>query len=563
MSESDENLARLKRKLERESAARTAAENLLEVRSAELYEITEQLREEALQVKHLSTAIDVSADGVAITNKDGVFTYMNPTHASMFGYAYAGECIGRPWTILYAKDTLRRFERDIFPLFQQNGYWRGEVAGIANDGSKVHQDLSLTAIADGGILCSTRDVGIIRRREAQREQLHEMLLDAERRDALGRMAKSVGHDFANILAIINASAQLLSDDGQADIFELLIERILQSCNQANDLVEDLMHFDTEPEQKVCSLNDLVRDVSELNSNQFLATQGFETLVTTSKLICETDPTLFSRMVFNLVKNAREAINENGSVYLSLEQIDEDSTVEPDFHPSAICNRGDCQSFPAARLIVRDDGVGMSQKALDTAFLPFQSTKGTGRGLGLVTVDALLQGQMGRMRAFSRPGEGTMVAIDLPLLDARAPRTFPNSINDPDKPSTGAQGALVIDDDQFQVDLVVTLLREFGWDAVGFTNPVAALGVFKVAPWAFELIVTDRRMPQMSGDELVLELLDVRADIPVVMSSGALASPLPAGLAATIAKPLSREKLWATLHKIGKTAPAHPPLSANE
>ena len=70
MSESDENLARLKRKLERESAARTAAENLLEVRSAELYEITEQLREEALQVKHLSTAIDVSADGVAITNKD-------------------------------------------------------------------------------------------------------------------------------------------------------------------------------------------------------------------------------------------------------------------------------------------------------------------------------------------------------------------------------------------------------------------------------------------------------------------------------------------------------------
>ena len=390
-----------------------------------------------------------------------------------------------------------------------------------------------------------------------------MLLDAERRDALGRMAKSVGHDFANILAIINASAQLLADDGQADIFELLIERILQSCNQANDLVEDLMHFDTEPEQKVCSLNDLVRDVSELNSNQFLATQGFETLVTTSKLICETDPTLFSRMVFNLVKNAREAINENGSVYLSLEQIDEDSTVEPDFHPSAICNRGDCQSFPAARLIVRDDGVGMSQKALDTAFLPFQSTKGTGRGLGLVTVDALLQGQMGRMRAFSRPGEGTMVAIDLPLLDARAPRTFPNSINDPDKPSTGAQGALVIDDDQFQVDLVVTLLREFGWDAVGFTNPVAALGVFKVAPWAFELIVTDRRMPQMSGDELVLELLDVRADIPVVMSSGALASPLPAGLAATIAKPLSREKLWATLHKIGKTAPAHPPLSANE
>ena len=58
-----------------------------------------------------------------------------------------------------------------------------------------------------------------------------------------------------------------------------------------------------------------------------------------------------------------------------------------------------------------------------------------------------------------------------------------------------------------LNLLLRWLREFGWDAVGFTNPVAALGVFKVAPWAFELIVTDRRMPQMSGDELVLELLD--------------------------------------------------------
>jgi PAS domain S-box-containing protein len=562
LSASDENLARLRRKLERESAARTAAEDLLEIRSAELYEISERLREEAVQVKRLSMAIDVSADGIAITNQDGAYTYMNPTHASMFGYAQASECIGMHWSAMYGEDTLRRFERDIFPLFQQNGYWRGEVTGLANDGSKVHQDLSLTALSDGGILCATRDVGIVRRREAQREKLHEMLLDAERRDALGRMANSVAHDFANILAIINASAQLLSDDAQADISDLLIERILQSCSQANDLVEDLMHFDTTPERKVCVLNDLVRDVGELNSNQFLATQGFEVLVVTEKLTCETDPTLFSRMIFNLVKNAREAIEENGTVCLSLEQINADAEAEPDFNPSAIREHGVCRSFPAARLVVRDDGYGMSQKALDTAFLPFQSTKGTGRGLGLVTVDALLQGQPGRMRAYSRPGEGTMIVIDLPLLDACRPKTSQPAASETEPRTSSARGALVIDDDRFQVDLIVAILREFGWDAVGFTNPVTALGVFKVAPWAFELIVTDRRMPQLSGDTLVPELLAIRKDIPIVMSSGALSPPLPAGLAAILAKPVTREKLWATLDRIGKTAPANPPLPAH-
>lgn len=553
MSENDAAVARLNRKLERETAARAAAEQLLEQRSTELYEISEQLRAEALQVKHLTTAIDVSADGIAITDRNGIYTYMNPTHASMFGYAQAQECIGKPWTTMYAPDTLTRFEKDIFPLFQQNGYWRGEVTGRANDGSKVHQDLSLTALSDGGILCSTRDIGIIRRREAQREQLHEMLLDAERRDALGRMAKSVGHDFANILAIINASAELLTDKMQADLFDILVERIIQSCRQANELVDDLMNFDTVPERKMCALNDLVRDVGDLNSNQFLATQGFEVLVTGEKLVCETDPTLFSRMVFNLVKNAREAIEENGNVYLSLETIAEDREIEPGFSPSAFVERGRCDAYPAARLIVRDDGIGMSQKALDTAFIPFQSTKGTGRGLGLTTVDALLQGQPGRMQTFSRPGAGVLIVIDLPLsstLDLVSPSTDSETQSTP-------TGALVIDDDKFQADLVTGLLKEFGWDAVSFNNPLEALSVFKVAPSAFGLIITDRRMPQMSGDDLVPLLRQARPDIPIILSSGALASPLPAGLAGTLPKPVSRETLWATLDRIDRTSPLTP------
>lgn len=556
MNGTDDTVARLTRKLERETAARAAAERLLEQRSAELYDITERLREEAIQVKHLTTAIDVSADGIAITNRDGFFTYMNPTHASMFSFAQADECIGIHWSTLYSPDTLQRFETEVFPEFQRNGYWRGEVTGLGKDGSKVHQDLSLTALSDGGILCATRDVGIIRRREAQREKMHEMLADAERRDALGRMAQSVGHDFANILAIINASAQLLGDDSQADISDLLIARIHQSCDQANQLVEDLMHFDTTPERKVCALNRLVRDVGELNSNQFLATQGFELLITQDKLVCETDPTLFSRMVFNLLKNAREAILPDGQVFLSLMQIAQDSAVEPDFSPAAVYERGKCSTFPAARLIVRDNGAGMSQKALDTAFLPFQSTKGTGRGLGLVTVDALLQGQPGRLRAYSRPGEGTMIVIDLPLLESL--QALPSSNRtDSDEAQVTGTGAMVIDDDQFQVDMLVSLLRGFGWDPVGFTNPVEALEVFRIAPSAFGLVVTDRRMPQMSGDELVPQLNEVSPSVPVIMSSGALAAPLPAGLAATLKKPISRETLWATLDRIGRTAPLDP------
>jgi CheY-like chemotaxis protein len=193
---------------------------------------------------------------------------------------------------------------------------------------------------------------------------------------------------------------------------------------------------------------------------------------------------------------------------------------------------------------------MSQKALDTAFIPFQSTKGTGRGLGLTTVDALLQGQPGRMQAFSRPGEGVWIVIDLPLGAALSPAP---SVIDRDVHTT-PKGAMVVDDDRFQADLVTGLLKEFGWDAVCFYDPLEALSVFKVAPSAFGLIITDRRMPQMSGDDLVPQLLEIQPDIPIILSSGALASPLPAGLAGTLPKPVSRETLWATLDYIGLKAP---------
>jgi len=538
--ETADDVARLQRRLARESAARREAERLLEEKSANLFEAIERLGEETAKVQRLSTAIDVSADGIAITNADGLFTYMNPMHASMFSYSSVDECIGLHWTSLYTPEILTIFERDIFPVFTRDGYWRGDATGRAKDGSAVHQSLSLTALADGGILCSTRDIAIAKRREAQREQLQQMLADAERRDALGRMASSVAHDFANILTTINASARLLGDEISPHSNDTLISRIQTSCRQANALVEDLMSFDSTPVLEARAIDELVTDVVEMMTNQFIGAHRLERIESPERLVCETDPTLFARLVANLVKNAWEALGATGHVIVSTARIIEDEPVDLPFQPSATVHRGELNAYPAARLIVRDDGTGMPQEALDNAFTPFQSSKGRGRGLGLVTVDALLTSQGGRMSVYSRPGDGTVFVLDMPLLEAgyaNAERSFL-----PQDKVHMAAGAIIVDDDPVQVDLGCEAVGRAGWNPVGFTDPTEALKVFRAAPRAFGLVVTDRRMPQMSGDDLVRSLKAIQPGTRVIMCSGALQRPLPVGLAGALHKPASVEAL---------------------
>lgn len=533
LTDIDDQLNRLQRRLARETAARVEAERLLEAKSASLFEATERLSAETAQVQRLSLAIDLSADGIAITDADGCYTYMNPMHASMFGYASVEDCLGRPWQEFYEAEVLAIFEREVFPAFSRDGYWRGEATGRAQDGSPVHQNLSLTALPEGGILCSTRDAAIFKRREAQRERLQQLLADAERRDALGRMASSVAHDFANILATINASAKLLETAGPAADQAVLTRRILTSCSQADALVTDLMGFDPKPVREACAVDEVIRDVGEVMVNQFRSGQLLDIAPGTQRLVCETDPTLYARLAANLIKNALEALGPRGHVKVSLERVDADEAVNLPFQPAASFRRGRA-AYPAARLVVSDDGSGMPQESLDNAFTPFQSTKGRGRGLGLATVDALLTGQPGRIAVYSRPGEGSFFVLDLPLQETGldlSPTPRPESAE-----PVISKGALVVDDDVVQVEFMREAVRMAGWDPVAFTDPVEALKVFKAAPRAFGLVVTDRRMPQMSGDELVRSMLDIRPSTRIVMCSGALQTPLPPGLSGTLAKP---------------------------
>jgi PAS domain S-box-containing protein len=131
-------------------------------------DITESKRAEA-KLRQQTDAMEAAIDGMALLNEEGEYIYLNKAHAQIYGYENTGELIGKSWRILYDSDELQRFEHEIMPEFGRKGHWYGEAIGKKKDGSKFPQEISLTAMANGGLICVVRDITEHKREE---EALH-------------------------------------------------------------------------------------------------------------------------------------------------------------------------------------------------------------------------------------------------------------------------------------------------------------------------------------------------------------------------------------------------------
>ena len=126
-------------------------------RIARIAKLGKQLESEMDFNKKLINAINTSREGIALLDQDGNYTWMNESHEKMFGYS-KDELIGKSWTILYSKSDVDHFIETVFPEIEKHGFWRGEAIAIAKDGkTKIHEDLSLTSLDDGGLICTCRD----------------------------------------------------------------------------------------------------------------------------------------------------------------------------------------------------------------------------------------------------------------------------------------------------------------------------------------------------------------------------------------------------------------------
>ncbi len=343
----------------------------------------------------------------------------------------------------------------------------------------------------------------------ERVQLQRDLAQAQKLEAIGRLAGGVAHDFNNVLTAILGSAELLLLDtppGASQREE--VEIIRDAAVRAQELIRQLLAFSARQvlQPAVIDLNDLIKNVGRM-----LRRLIGEDLVLVTELAKDlgavrVDPGQVEQVLVNLAVNARDAMPDGGRLIVRTDNVTATDSAE----------------LPNGRYVVievADTGTGMDDATLGRVFEPFFTTKerGKGTGLGLATVYGIVRQSGGQISVTSAPGAGTTFRIHLPRVDApveAARTTAPLAA-----PVAGTETILVAEDEQIVRALIRKVLEQAGYTVLLGDGGTEALQLAERHSGPIHLLVTDVVMPGMSGRELARRLLARRPDTKVLFLSG--------------------------------------------
>jgi PAS domain S-box-containing protein len=403
-----------------------------------------------------------------------------------------------------------------------------EIRRQRRDGSMVDLSLSAAPMRDArgevtGVLAMAVDI-------TERKLLEQQFQQAQKMEAVGRLAGGVAHDFNNLLTAIQFNCETLLDDlAPHDPHRGEVQGTLEAAQRAAGLTRQLLAFSRKQifEPKVLDLNHLVSNLEPMLRRLI----GEDIRVTTALARdlgkVEADPNQLEQVVLNLVLNARDAMPAGGRVTI------ETANAELD----AQCAVRHGVTAPASRyvqLAISDTGHGMDADTLARIFEPFFSTKGArGTGLGLSTVYGTITQSGGAVWAYSEPGQGTAFKIYLPRVDAPV-ESSPRSARDgrggltpaattavgvtPAR-SEGSETILLVEDEDAVRQVVRRILTRYGYTVLAASDGREALRIAEEHGGPIQLLVTDVVMPEMGGRELADRLLALRPSLRVLFTSG--------------------------------------------
>jgi signal transduction histidine kinase/CheY-like chemotaxis protein len=348
---------------------------------------------------------------------------------------------------------------------------------------------------------------------AGREHAEEALLQAQKMEAVGRLAGGIAHDFNNLLTVIRGHAALslnrVSSDGA---LRRELNEILKSTDKASALTRRLLAFSRKQvlQLRVVDLNTLVAQVRE-----FLPPVLGDDIHLVLDLApdlgrVKADAAQMEQVIMNLALNARDAMPDGGELKIQ--------TMNVDLDEAWIRGHEGAKAGPHVMLAVHDSGHGMTDDTLSHVFEPFFTTKdiNKGTGLGLATVYGTLRQSGGFACVSSKVGEGTTFQIYLPRVEEAIDVVEPAIIGPP--PQQGTETILVVEDN----DAVRRIAREFlkikGYTVVEARGAMEAIQIMKNRGDQIDLVITDVLMPGMKGRELVEQLTELRPDLKVLYMS---------------------------------------------
>jgi signal transduction histidine kinase/ActR/RegA family two-component response regulator len=375
--------------------------------------------------------------------------------------------------------------------------------------------------------------------------------------SLGTLAGGIAHDFNNILTAISGHAHL----GLCDIEEERsprdsLEAIQEASIRAVELVRRILTFSRhqEPERKACRLESIVEEA--LDGIAARLPRGVELQHTFAPRLptAHVDAKQIQQVVLNLLANAADAVGVRGCIDVSVDVVPRDH--------DALLGVPETHAERYLRIAVSDTGVGMTDGIVEHIFEPFYSTKpsGQGTGLGLSVVHGIVKAHGGVVTVDSQPGKGSRFQVFLPDLPGAAAERNPE--RQPSRPPAPGVRVMYVDDEEPLVVLATRWLGRLGYAVTGFSDAARALEAFKARPQDFDAVISDFSMPGLSGLDLVRQVVAVRPDIIVVMSSGYVEPEdrqraLDLGAVDVVLKPQSMAEFGRILHRILSERQAQP------
>lgn len=465
------------------------------------------------QQLHLqSAALNAAANSIIITDREGNIEWVNPAFVEMTGYSLE-EAMGRTTTDLIGSgEHDQAFYDEMWSTIRSGDTWAGEFVNRRKNGEHYHEENVITPVKnEQGEL--THFVAV-KQDVTDRKRLQAQFFQAQKMEAVGRLAGGVAHDFNNMLGVIIGGVELaLMDLPEDSPIRKDLEDVKVAAERSADLTQQLLAFARQQTiaPRLMDLNEAVGSTLKMLGR--LIGEDIDLLWKPGKDLwfVRMDPVQIDQILANLAVNARDAILGVGKMTIETCNVSIDE--------------GYCEDNPGflpgryVRIGVSDNGAGMPPEVVARVFDPFFTTKpsGQGTGLGLATVYGIVKQNNGFINVYSEVGKGTTFKIYLPAVEVGeigtgAPTTAA-------APPRGSETILVVEDQEALLNLVKRMLVPLGYTVLTAATPQEAIEMVEKFGNGIHLLMTDVIMPDMSGRDVYERLVEQLPGLKCLYMSG--------------------------------------------
>lgn len=507
--------------------------------------------------RDLQGIMDHSPTVIYVKDINGCFTFINKQFEKLF-HIKREDIFGKTLHDVFPKDIADEMRQNDLDTIETGLPLESEEMAPVDDKIHTYTSIKFPLYDENKKIYAVCGIStdITERLKIGKEKsaLESQLFHAQKVQAIGQLTGGVAHDFNNLLAIILGYTELSQELYAKDNEELnnYLEEIYTAGTRGRELIQQMMIYSRKDQNQedivAIKIDSIVEETARMLKATFPASINIETEIAKNTSHVKCNSSLISQVLMNLCINAKDGMNNEGILSISLKQ---------EMINNLTCNS--CHNLIAGEYVVieiKDDGKGINSEILDRIFEPFFTSKkvGEGTGMGLSVVHGVVHKLDGHIVVTSVDGEGTSFKVFLPVSNVafetkKEKHQSKNVLYD-----FSDLLIMVVDDESAVAGLIEESLKQQKACVKAFTDSQQALEYFKQDPQKIDIVITDQTMPELTGVELSKKLLELRNNITIILCTGFSTeineeSALQMGIKSYMEKPIKMAKLHSIINKL--------------